>query len=160
MSDYGERIELVLLRQEVRQLVELNLSNREEISLLKQIRDRLSTPARLSFIKLIFGGRMPGPVTLNPGQSVIATVEGFDQFGNPFPIDFTANPVTFTLDNPTLDTEVTGTAPGTEDITYEAAGTANLTATCAGFSDTEQIINSSPAPKLASIKVSFGTPTP
>jgi len=158
MSDYNEKQELALLRAEVAELIQLHLDETQEIALLKQIRDRLPQPAKLSFIKIVFGEmKMLGPVTLTVGQKTTATVQGFDQNGAAFPIDFTANPVTWTLDNTTLDSSTP--QPDQADVVASlAAGTANLTAACAGFTDTEQVINVAQPPKLASIKIDFSTP--
>lgn len=109
---------------------------------------------RLRFIKLAVGGKMPvGPATLTVGDSKVLSVVGFDQFGAPFTIDFTANPVTFTDDNETVLQDTPGSTV-TDPVTALAPGTANVGATCAGFSDTETITVVSQAPRLASIKVS------
>jgi hypothetical protein len=155
MGDYDEKKELQLLRDQVRELMDLHLDAKQEITLLKQIRDRLPVPGKLSFIKLAFGGDMAvGPVTLTVGQKTTATVLGFDQNGAPIAIDFTANPVTWTLDNTTLDSSTP--QPDQSDVVASlAAGTANLSAACAGFTDTEQVINVAQAPVLSSIKINF-----
>lgn len=95
-----------------------------------------------------------GPVTLTVGQKTTATVLGFDQNGAPITIDFTKDPVTWTLDNSTLDSS-TPQPDASDVIASLAAGTANLTASCAGFTDTEQIINVVQTPVLSSIKINF-----
>lgn len=143
-----ESEEIGLLREAVRLL-------RDERELLTEIRNELAP--KLSFIKIAFGGSMPGPVTLTVGQSVTATVQGFDQNGAPFAIDFTANPVVWSIDDATLDSS-TPQADQSDLLMSLAAGTANLTATCAGLTDTEQVINVAAPPKLSSIKINFGTP--
>lgn len=100
---------------------------------------------------------MQGPVTLTVGQKTTATVLGFDQNGAPFPIDFTANPVTWTIDNTTFDSSTP--QPDQSDVIASlAAGVANLSASCAGFSDSEVVTNVAVAPKLSSIKIDFSTP--
>lgn len=158
MADYDEKRELALLRDQVRQLIQLHLDDAQEILLLREIRDRLPSPAKLSFIKIAFGGDMPvGPVTLTVGQKVTATVQGFDQNGAAFAIDFTANPVTWAVDQSALDSSTP--QPDSSDVIASlSSGTANLSASCAGFMDTEQVINVAQAPQLSSIKISFGTP--
>ena len=128
----------------------------EEIEEVVERIDRRLAP-RLTFIKIAFGGNMPGPVTLTVGQKTTASVAGFDQNGAPFAIDFTANPVTWTLDNTTLDSS-TPQPDQTDVIASLAAGTANLNAACAGFTDTEQVINVAQAPVLSSIKIDFSPP--
>jgi len=155
MSYDRESDELRLLREQLAlEKQEVTLLQGQEKTLL-EIRNELAP--KLAFIKISFGGSMPGPVTLTVGQSVPATVQGFDQNGAPFAIDFTANPVTWTIDNPALDSS-TPQADQSDLVASLSAGTANLTASCAGLTDTEQVINVAAAPKLSSIKINFGTP--
>jgi hypothetical protein len=118
---------------------------------------------RLSFIKVGFvstqirGGIMAtGPVKLTVGQKTTATVLGFDQTGAPFTIDFNANPVTFTDDNQAVASDAP--TPPTDTITGVSAGVANITATCGGFNDTEQVTVSAVVPVLSSIKIDFSQP--
>jgi len=157
----SEKEELHLLREQVRQLIQLHLDERQEILLLKQIRDRLPTPSQLSSIKIRFGGIMAvGPVTLTVGQRTKATVVGFDQFGAPFTGSIPA--ASFSLDNTTLDSG-TDDGAGGFDITSLAAGVANLTAVLTtaegiGLQDTETITNVAIVPVLSSIKLDFSTP--
>ena len=100
---------------------------------------------------------MQGPVTLTVGQKTTATVLGFDQNGAPFAIDFNANPVTWAIDNSTLDSSTP--QPDSSDVIASlAAGVANLSATCAGLSDSEVVTNVAQAPTLSSIKIDFSTP--
>ena len=101
-----------------------------------------------------------GPVTLNPGQSAQASVQGFDQNGQPITIDFTKDPVTWVDDNPTAATDAPSADTSTNEVTYVAPGTMNLTATCGGFSDEAQYICAAAVPVLSSIKIVPGTPTP
>ena len=101
------------------------------------------------------------PLTLNVGQTSTATVVGFDQFGNPFPIDFTVNPPAWTIDNAAVSIAANATVPTSEDVkgvSATGATPANLTVTCAGLSDTEQITVLAPAPVLTSLKVTFTPP--
>ncbi len=161
-KSHDENEELRLLREQVRDLIQLHLDERQEISLLKQIRDRLPLPSQLSSIKIKFGGNMAvGPVTLTVGQKTKATVVGFDQNGAVFngPIPAPA----FSLDNTTLDSG-TDDGSGGFDVTSLTAGVANLTATVQGpngpLTDTETITNVAVAQILSSIKIDFSTPTP
>ena len=155
----GERLEIKLAITAIRLLLS---QQGLLLEILAELRPPPPTPT-LNQIKIVFGGNMPGPVTLHAGQSTVATVQGFDQSGNPFAIDFTAHPTTWTLDDPSQDT-LSPNVDGSAVIGWLAGGkTANLTATVAGFSDTEQVINVGvvvPPPALASIKVNFATPTP
>lgn len=97
-----------------------------------------------------------GPVTLNIGQSTTASVQGFDQNGAPFAIDFAANPVTYTIDNSAIASSTPNNDAGqTDTVVGLTAGVANLTATCAGFNDTESVTVVAAAPVLSSIKLSF-----
>jgi len=117
---------------------------------------------RLSSIQIHFRkGRkpMPAPAVLTQvGQTVTATVLGFDQHGNPF---------TGTIPTPTFSSDDSAGAivsfdPSTGVVTAVANGTANITAnlqTAEGVSltDTEAVIVAIPVetPVLSTIKVDF-----
>lgn len=101
----------------------------------------------------------PGPVTLtSAGQTVTATVVGFDQFGNPF---------TGTIPTPSFSSDDTAGAivtldPATGLVTAVANGVANITASLTtaegvALSDTEAVTVAIPTvtPVLSSIKVAF-----
>jgi hypothetical protein len=129
---------------------------------VEEIEQRLRP--RLKVIKIQFQGAiMPvGPITLTTaGQSVTATVVGFDQFGQPF---------TGPIPTPTLTSDDTAGAivtfdPATGLTTAVANGVANITATLTtaeglSLSDTETItvaipVVPPPTPVLSSIKVNF-----
>ncbi len=101
-----------------------------------------------------------GPVTLTVGQKTKATVLGFDQNGAPFA--GTIPPITYTIDNSTLDSSTPDGANG-DDIVSLGAGTANLTASLTtaegvALQDTETITNVAQAPVLSSVKIDFSTP--
>jgi len=136
-----------------------------ELAELKQIdadlKELIALNRHPTFLKIHFGGAMPGPVTLDVGQKTTASIQVFDQTGQDMTskIDFAANPISWTLDNPALDSEsATGPDSSNADvITSLAGGTANLQASCLGLTDTEQIINVAPAVPT-SIKISFSTP--
>lgn len=154
MRHWDEAEELRLLREQVRDLIQLHLDEKQELELLKQIRDKLPTLPKLSFIKIAIGGKMPvGPATLTVGDKKTLSVVGFDQFNAPFGIDFTANPVTYTDHNETVLLDTPGSTV-TDPVTALASGTANVSAECAGFTDTETITVLAQAPRLASIKIS------
>lgn len=162
------RLLLVIIQQNIFQIKAISdLSAAVSVlgAKVDQILVEVEPSPQLTNIKLAFGGNMSvGPVTLSQDTpNTVATVLGFDQFGAPFVIDFTANPVSFSLDDPTQDTLVDN-ANGTANVTWLTPGgkTANLTATCAGFSDVEQINNLAivvPTPVLSSVKIDFSTPT-
>ena len=100
----------------------------------------------------------PGPITLTTaGQTVTASVVGFDQFGNPWT---GAIPTpTFADDNPAAAT----CAPASGLVTAVADGVANITASLTtaeglALTDTEAVtvvINPPPTPVLITIKVAF-----
>lgn len=141
--------------EELERLKRIEKKEDRELALLNLIESQLAP--RPTFIKIQFGGNMPGPVTLNVGQKTTATVQGFDQNGAPFAIDFTAHPVTWTIDNSSLDSSTP--QPDQSDVIASlAVGVANLTAACAGLTDTETITNVAAAPVLSSIKINFSTP--
>ncbi len=102
----------------------------------------------------------PGPVTLTAvGQTVVASVLGFDQFGQPF---------TGQIPTPVLSSDDTSSAivtfdPVSGQTVAVANGVANITAnltTAEGsvLTDTESVtvaIAPPPEPVLSSIKVAF-----
>ena len=101
-----------------------------------------------------------GPITLQVGQKTVASVDGYDQNGQPFlgPIPAPS----WSLDQPTLDSiSADAASPADEDVTSLAAGVANLTATVQGptgpLTDTETITNVQPQ-VLTSVKINFSTP--
>ena len=124
------------------------------LELEHQILAKLSP--KLSYIKLTLGGnKMPvGPQTLTVGDKKTVSVLGFDQYGAPFAIDFTANPVTFTDDNEAV-LQDTSESTVTDPVTALAPGVANVGGTCAGFTDTEAYTVVAALPKLSSIKISL-----
>ncbi len=126
-----------------------------------------ATP-RLSEIKILFtkGPNMPtpGPITLAPGESAVASVVGFDQSGAPF---------TGTLPPSTLSSDDTSGAivtfdPSTGATVAVAAGVANISASLTtaegvALSDTETVtVTEAPPPVqvLSSIKVAFDVASP
>jgi hypothetical protein len=125
---------------------------------------------RLSSIKIRFHyhhhhhkgeHEMPSdPITLTVGESVVASVVGFDQNGNPF--KGAIPQPTWSIDNSTFDSiAADATNPANEDVVSLAAGVANLTATVAGpagpLTDTEAITNVVPQ-VLTSIQIQFSAP--
>lgn len=100
------------------------------------------------------------PITLTVGQTVVATVVGFDQFGKPF--NGSIPTPSWSIDQPSFDTiAVDATNSANEDVTSVAAGVANLTATVSGpagpLTDTETITNVAPQ-VLTSIQIQFSAP--
>lgn len=143
--------ELHELREEVKFLYELVKRLAEELAECR------GHKRKLSFIKIAFGGIMPvGPFTLTVGATTVATVLGFDQNGNPMSIDFTANPVSWT---DSAEAIVSDAPTATSDtLTGVSAGVMSLTATCAGFTDTETVTVPAVVPVLSSIKISIDAP--
>lgn len=138
---------------------------RTEESMLHELRviRREVAPPQLTSIQVAFKGATmatPGPVTLTTvGQTVTASVVGFDQFGNPF--TGTIPTATFTASD-TAGTIATFD-PSTGIVTAVANGVDNITATLTtaeglSLSDTEAVtvaINPPPTPVLTTIKVAF-----
>lgn len=144
-------------REEIRLL-------REQVLLLREIRDELHPTPKLAVIRiahtLINGVNMLGPVTLTVGQSTKATVVGFDQFGAVFA--GTIPQATWSIDNPALDSSTPDTSNG-DDIVSLAAGVANLTVSLTSaeglaLTDTETVTNTAVVQVLSSIKIDFSTP--
>jgi hypothetical protein len=149
--------------------------DRREVEILEdidrtehEILDRL-TP-KLSFIKISFqrGSVMAeGPVVLSAGQSTIASIDYFDQTGNPMPAGFVPPNISFSIDNPAIASSTPNSDNQTDVVSYVSAGVANLTASCTSaeglaLSDTETVTCSPvvlPPPVLSSIKINFAAPT-
>lgn len=132
------------LRKELRRI------EHKEDEILSLLRAR----PRLSFIKIAHGRKnMQGPITIAVGGKSVERVLGFDQNGAPFAIDFTQNPVTWSVDNSAVASSTPEADPSVDDVVGVSAGVANLTATCAGFSDTETVTVTAAAPVLSSIKI-------
>lgn len=144
------------------QLDRIERDEKIEIALERRILHELKP--HLSFIKIRFlkGEKMAeGPVQLVVGQVTVASVDGFDQNGQPF-LGSIPTPV-WTVDQPSLDSITPDSSnPANEDVTSLAVGVANLTAVVQGpngpLTDTETITNVSAPQVLSSIKINFGTP--
>jgi len=145
---------------------QLNRIERRESEILRNEAEILYLLThKLSSIKIQFfnpqGDIMANPITLTVGQSTVASVAGFDQFGNPY-LGAIPTP-TWSIDQPTFDSiAADATNPANEDVTSLAAGVANLSATVAGpsgpLTDSEAITNVAPQ-VLTSIQIQFSTPT-
>ena len=120
---------------------------------------------RLARIQIDIGE--PVPVTLAVGQKTTATVVGIDQFGNPFPIDFTANPVTFVDSAETVASDSPTPASGSDVVTGVAAGSMSLSATIPSlvnsatgqpFTVTDTVTVTPPPAVLTSVALQFSPP--
>jgi len=87
---------------------------------------------RLDHIDIIIQEDILMPLEI--GKTTIASVQGLDQHGQPFPIDFTANPPSWSVADPTLATIAPDPTLGSEDVTGVAAGTEVLSVSVAGLS--------------------------
>lgn len=149
-----EKKELKLQEEQVR-------LQREDLAVDRKILKALSP--RLASLKIAFSETkkmadpVVGPVVMNVGDAVVASVVGFDQNGQVF-----AGPIptpSFTID----DSTIASLDPATGDVVGLAAGVANLaasltTAEGASLSDTETVTVVAlppPVPILSSIKVAF-----
>ena len=94
------------------------------------------------------------PASLEVDKTLTATVSGLDQFGQPFNIDFTANPASWSVDNTGVVTAAPTDQPATV-LTGVAQGSANLAVSCAGLSDVEVITVAAPVAVLTALKVDF-----
>lgn len=92
-------------------------------------------------------------LALQVGDKKTLTVQGFDQFGQPFAIDFNATPASFTDDAEAVVSDSPAGNTGADAISAIAAGVANIAVTVAGFTDSMAITVSQPAPVLSSIKL-------
>jgi hypothetical protein len=149
-----------ILRTEREILRETQETHRDVEEMERRLRSRLSS-IKIQFSK---GNTMPtaGPVTLtSAGQTVTASVIGYDQFGNVF-----AGPIpTPNFSSSDSAEAVIDFDPATGLVTAVANGVANITATLttaegASLSDTEAVtvaipVVPPPTPVLSSIKVAF-----
>lgn len=148
MSEFLEVDEIRILRDQRKLLAGIFV-------VLQDIRDHLKRLPHLASVHISLQGvTMANPITLNVGDAKVATVAGFDQFGQPFPLDFTATPVSWTVDNAAVVSS-TPAADGSDAISAVAAGSANLSAVVAGLSDSLAITVVQPAPVLTSVKISI-----
>lgn len=158
-DDVDDEIVTVVLLFRILEVLE---NIRHELRIIR----REVAPPQLTTIQLVFskgptmGTPVAGPITLTTaGQTVTASVLGFDQFGAPF---------TGPIPTPTFSSSDTAGAvitfdPTTGLVTAVANGVANITAsltTAAGLAltDTEAVtvaISSGGTPVLSSIKVAF-----
>ena len=151
-------------KRERKELEVLEDIDRTEHAILDRLRPRLS------FIKITFqrGNIMAeGPVTLQQGQSTVASIDYFDQTGAPMPATFTPPNITYSIDHPEIASSTPNPDNQTDPIAYVTAGVANLTARCTSaeglaLSDTETVTCTPvvvPPPVLSSIKINFAAPT-
>ena len=98
------------------------------------------------------------PMSLDVGKTAVATVNGFDQFGQPFPIDFNANPPSWSVSDINVASLATDPTLGAEDITGTAAGHETLSVTVAGFTATLDFDVVAVAPVLSSVSISTTPP--
>lgn len=162
-SDLFSKVTDGLLREMIRELQRNNEQGGEHTRLLERIlhavEPRVLTSIKIKFQGAIMATPVAGPVTLTAvGQTVTASVLGFDQFGNPF---------TGTIPTPTLSSDDTAGAiatfdPATGLVTAVANGVANITASLTtaeglALTDTESVTVAIPvvAPVLTTIKVAF-----
>ena len=111
---------------------------------------------RLARVEIIRSGGSPMP--LNVGDTVVATVNGFDQFRNPFPIDFSATPAAWSVSDPTLATITAGSTPADENVTGVAAGSETLSVTVADQSASVTFDVVAAAPVLTSVTITINPP--
>lgn len=167
---------LYLSHRQIHELDRLRKGMSREQWIAESVFQLLGPEPRLHRIQIQFQGDsamstpVAGPVTLNAvGQQVIASVIGYDQFGNPW---------TGTIPTPTFTASDTAGSiatfdPSTGTVTAVANGVDSITATVqttdgngnpVTLTDTETVTVAIPAPPpppapyLASIKVAFAQP--
>lgn len=152
-----------LRKKEVELLEEAVKLERQEVGILeKAYRSRLSS-IKVAFTEKNMGTTVtpvPGPVVMDVGDVVSASLIGFDQFGKPFTGPMPAE--NFSIDNQsiasldTTDNEVTGVSAGVANVTGSLTTAEGL-----ALSDTETVtVNPAvvvppPTPVLSSVKVAF-----
>ena len=123
------------------------------LAILLEIR-AIVTPKLTSLVILFDGEVMPANIAV--GQVTVATVLGFDQNNQPFPIDFAANPPAWSIDNPAVASIAPdSTTPSSEAVTGVSAGSATLSVSCAGLSASDTVTVSAAAPVLTTLQIQF-----
>lgn len=137
---------------------------REALYLLRRIADRLdiidcdirNLKPRLYRIAITIKGDSPvAQFNINVGDTKTATVQGFDQFGQPFAIDFSANPASWA----SSDASILSSSPlgdsSQDSVQGLAAGAASLSVNVAGFADSVDFSVAAivPVPVLSSVKI-------
>ena len=105
-----------------------------------------------SYVIINIGGTMP----LQVGASATATVVVLDQFSQPFPFDFGANPPAWSVSDGAQDTLAPGSTPDTETVTSTAAGSQVLSVSVpsvANGSASLTFTNTAPAPVATSVQI-------
>ena len=92
-------------------------------------------------------------MSLDVGKSFVATVEGRDQFGQPFKLDFTTETPQWTLSDGSLATITQDPQAGSEDVTGAAPGSETLSVAFAGLSASLTFDIVQPAPVLTSLVI-------
>ena len=110
---------------------------------------------RLSHLTIIPQG---APMSLDVGKTAVATVNGFDQFGQPFPIDFAANPPAWSVSDPNVATLAADPTAGSEDVTGTAVGHETLSVTVAGLTATLDFDVVAPASVLSKVTITTNPP--
>jgi len=110
---------------------------------------------RLSQIVILSRGADPMDFTVEVGAVKTSYVQGFDQSGQPFAIDFGANPPAWSIVDSSVATATPNpTTPTDEDVTGVTAGAATtLNVTCAGFPASALVTVVAATPKLSSIQI-------
>jgi len=167
-GDDVEREELKVLKEQEQILKEQEETERSIKRDLDKVVGFLEPHLRVIKIAFTKGTTMAeGPVVLSSGQSTIASIDYFDQTGNPMPAGFVPPNVTYSIDNSALASSAPVGDNQTDLVTYVSAGVANLTgavisAEGLALSDTETVTCSPvvlPPPVLASVKINFSAPT-
>jgi hypothetical protein len=152
---------------------------REEERDEREILRALGVLLKLTRIEIQFAAKGKTPMGTSPGTPapvagpvvltaltmiVIASILGFDQFGNPW--TGAIPPVKYSIDNPSFATSAPNADGVTDTVTPVANGVANLTASLTtaeglALTDTESVTVAlaaappPPTPVLSSIKVAF-----
>ena len=99
-------------------------------------------------------------MSLDVGKTAVATVNGFDQFGQPFPIDFTTNTPLWSVSDPNVAAIAPDPTLGSEDVTGTAAGHETLSVSVAGLSASIDfdVVAPVPVPVLTSVTITTNPP--
>lgn len=137
---------------------------RRILELLEEILDILRQHPRLTRVQIRFGDAMADTGTLAVGQSLTATVQGFDQNGQPFTIDFSTFKTAWTNGTPAVASDAASADGSSDVITGVSAGVDLFTVSVTRpdgqviTSAQQPVTVTAPAPVLTSVKIDFGAP--
>ncbi len=155
LVDVTSRLVFQVEKMNVRLAVLESIVKTDDAQILYELRKIVAIfDSKPSYVIIDFtpGGNMPLPV----GSTATATVVVLDQFSQPFPFDFGANPPSWSVSDAAQDTLATGSTPDTENVTSTAAGSQVLSVSVPGVANGSASLtftNTAPVPVATSVSI-------